>query len=110
MGADLARRLHAAAEGGTYEDGLTSDDAEFSDLDQAAAQRAHPSEQAAIRHGQKGEEVDVEDEEEDEEIDIMNSPLERPWGTDVSSLTLHSALPLCTQLYQLHCIIKHMWQ
>jgi len=85
-GADLARRLHAAAEGGSYEDGLTSDDAEISDLDQAAAQGAHPSEQLLDHHGQKGEEEDVEDEEEEEEIDIMNSPLQRPWGTDVGAV------------------------
>ena len=112
-GADLARRLHAAAEGGSYEDGLTSDDAEISDLDQAAAQGAHPSEQPADHHGHKGQEEDAEDEgqeEDEEDIDIMNSPLERPWGTDVSSLILHPALPLCMQLYQMHCIIKHMWQ
>ncbi len=96
-GADLARRLHAAAEGGSYEDGLTSDDAEISDLDQTAAQGAHPSEQPADHHGQKAE--DAEDIEEEEEIDIMNSPLERPWGTDVSSLILLPALPLCMQLY-----------
>ncbi len=107
-GADLARRLHAAAEGGSYEDGLTSDDAEISDLDQAAAQGSHPSEQPADHHGQKGEEEDAEDDEEEEEVDIMNSPLERPWGTDVSSLILRSALPLCMQLYQMHCIIKHI--
>lgn len=104
-GADLARRLHAAAEGGSYEDGLTSDDAEISDLDQAAAQGAHLSEQPTDHHGQKDE--DAEDDEEEEEIDIMNSPLERPWGTDVSSLILRPALPLCMQLYQMHCIIKH---
>ncbi len=88
-GADLAGRLHAAAEGGSYEDGLTSDDAEISDLDQAAAQGAHSSEQPADHHGQKGKEEDVEDDEEEDEIDIMNSPLERPWGTDVSSLPCH---------------------
>jgi len=107
-GADLARRLHAAAEGGSYEDGLTSDDAEISDLDQAAAQGAHPSGQSADPHGRKGGEEDVEDEEEEEEIDIMNSPLERPWGTDVSSLILRPALSLCMQLYQAHCIVKRI--
>ena len=106
IGADLARRLHAAAEGGSYEDGLTSDDAEISDLDQAAAQGAHPSEQPVDHHGQEGEEEGAQ--EEEEEIDIMNSPLERPWGTDVSSLILRPALPSCMHLYQLHCIIKHI--
>ncbi|KAL0024726.1 hypothetical protein WJX77_011758 [Trebouxia sp. C0004] len=86
MAADLARRLHAAAEGGSYEDGLASDDAQISDLDQAAAQGDHPSEQPVDDHGQKGGEEDAEDEEEEEDIDIMNSPLERPWETDVKRL------------------------
>ncbi|KAL0034434.1 hypothetical protein WJX79_002167 [Trebouxia sp. C0005] len=83
LAADLARRLHAAAGGGSYEDGLTSDDAEISDLDQAAAQGSHLSEQPNDHHDQKGEEEDAEDDEEEEEIDIMNSPMERPWGSDV---------------------------
>ena len=79
--ADLARRLNAASEGASYAEGLTSDDAEISDLDQAESQEAHPeSQQPAGQDAQQGDEED----EEEEEVDIMNSPLQ-PWGTDVSA-------------------------
>ena len=79
----MARRLTAAGQGADYEAGLTSDDAEISDLDQAS-QGSHPeSEGPAGDDAQEGRQDDEGDEEE-EEVDIMNSPLQ-PWGPDVSA-------------------------
>lgn len=82
-GADLARRLAAAAEGASYEDGLTSDDAEISDLEKEDAQPAagpskeqHAAEMDEDSAGQAGQ-------DNEEDVDIMNSPLPRPWGAEV---------------------------
>ncbi len=76
--ADLARRLNAAAEGADFEGGLTSD-AEISDVDHTCDQQTHPD--SSNPGGQDSE----------EEVDIMNSPLQRPWGTQVGS-------PVCVML------------
>ena len=91
--ADLAKRLKAAAEGGSYEDGLSSDDAEISDMDvmdppsaaaaasasaaaAAATSSAHaPAPRRSQRHAapasatghSKAESVSKEKEEEDDD-------------------------------------------
>ena len=93
MGADLERRLNAAAEGADYEAGLSSDDAEISDTEQAGVQEA--SDHPEFSPGARDEEKDVGE----EEVDIMNSPLQGPSVTQVggrpSHLTQFPQSPSC---------------